>query len=252
MTSPFDNNAVSETLGNILVFGLIVSCIGLVLLTGNQIIADTEESISFQSLEQSFSVVSSDLKNTAFQASPVMTTRIKLDYGTLKAYSAQDSGRMIVVKYDGRVYEMPIGALEFQSSDYGQSICIEDGAIVKKYSTSGSIMTSPPRMFYSPSTKTLMIAVVNENCAAASQSGGVSNIQSKYMDFSRVTFSSTSQVAVICVKSDYGGAWKGYFEDDFKPAMTLHDTDDAHWTNYTLANVENVIIGTYNISVSLV
>ncbi len=75
--------AVSETLGYIIIFGIITACIAMVFVIGSQIITQTQDRANFQSMEQNFEVISSDVSRTAFEASPAMSTRVKIDSGTL-------------------------------------------------------------------------------------------------------------------------------------------------------------------------
>jgi hypothetical protein len=254
----FNDEAVSETLGYIIIFGIIVACIAMVYMIGSQIIADTQESTSFQGMEQNFEVIGSDLRRTAFEASPVMTTRVQIDHGTLYLQPADVSGSMMVVDFDGNRYVTRLGTLGFQSSKWGKFISLEDGALVKMYSGNGSfgtIMSLDPKMFYSGSTDTLFLSVldIKNGGGTLSTSGGISNIQSKYEDSKIFEYTSSDFHDVnICMRTNYTGAWNDYFTTKFDPALVVSDTGDpTNWTNATVTGVKRLVIARYNISVSI-
>lgn len=257
-----DERAVSETLGYIIIFGVVVAGIAMVYLIGSQIISSTQESASFQSIEQSFNVVASDIRNTAFQESPMMTTRVKIDYGSLYMLPEGMSGSEIIITDSaGNVINHTlIGVLGFASSNNGKGITLENGALVKKYdanSSVGSIMALQPRIFYSNSTKTLMVTLINLKGDYSSYSGGVDNIRSQYIDTSISNHTLATPSLNFRVRTNYTGAWDNYFMDSLPYASkTLDNTGDtAHWSNVTMNFLDSrpleLMIITYNIGIQL-
>ncbi|OPY27991.1 MAG: hypothetical protein A4E28_01767 [Methanocella sp. PtaU1.Bin125] len=237
-----DERAVSETLGYIIIFGVVVSGIVMVFLIGSQIIDSTQESASFQSIEQSFNVIGSDIRSTAFQESPMMTTRIKVDYGSLGMLPDNRSGsRVIISDSSGNVInDTPLGILTFNSAVYGKSIALENGALVKKYDANGSyssIMSLQPRIFYSNSTKTLMVTLINLKGDYSAYSGGVDNIQSQYLDSGISSQVLATPVVRFNVRTNYTGAWNDYFMNALPYASKNLDTtgDISQWTNITIS-----------------
>ena len=253
-----DDRAVSESLGYVIIFGVIVSCIALVLLSGNQIINDTEKQTSFNGMKQSFDVIGSDLRKAAYGGTTVITTSVKVDSGSLYMKDASSSDMRIEVyddtNFDHYKYGKDIGAIGYTSDIYGQSIGIENGAVIETYGgngKTGSIMTSQPRIFYSAATGTLMIDVINLDGASVSQGGGVARIQTKSEDFSTETFTPSSSNVEIRVKTDNPGAWNDYFTNG--PKLTVSTADNAdpdHWSYAKITGVQKVIIVTYDMSVT--
>lgn len=241
-TGTMNELAVSETLGYIIIFGVVVAGIAMVFLIGSQIIDSTQESASFQSIEQSFNVVGSDIRSTAFQESPMMTTRIKIDYGTIFMLPENVSGsEVMVLDSSGSIInKTPLGVLTFNSADYGKSITLENGALVKMFggnSTYGSIMSLQPRIFYSNSTKTLMVTLINLKGDYKGYTGGIDNIQSQYLDSSISSQTLATPVLKFNVRSNYTGAWNDYFMNTLPYASKNLDTsgDTSHWTNVTIS-----------------
>jgi hypothetical protein len=256
-----DDRAVSETIGYIIIFGIVIAGIGMVFMIGGQILSDTQESASFQGLEQSFEVISSDLKRTAFEESPIMTTRVKIDYGTLALLPGGASDCEILVKDAGsNSYHMPLGVLKFISDSYGNNISIENGALVKTYNGDGSfasIMSSEPRIFYSMPTRTLMISVVNLKGEPSSYGGGIDTIRLRYMDSSMPAFADVAGPVTICIRTNNTNAWNNYFSNGLKDTTKYIDPASVGWTNVTIDDadpgwdIKKLVVVTYNVSVEL-
>jgi hypothetical protein len=254
-----DERAVSETLGYIMIFGIVVAGIAMVYLIGSHIIANTQESASFQGLEQSFAVVASDIRSTAFEESPMMTTRVSIDYGVMSLMPEADSGTMIILTGNDSSdvkYVQPIGVLTFNSQTYGKSITLENGALVKMQDGNGaygSSMALQPRIFFSRSTNTLMVTVINLKGTYGGYTGGIGNIQTQYQDDSRLEQFTGLSNARICIKTNYTGAWNDFFASSMLDvSKTIETTGDPdHWTNVTFDGVSKLMVVTYNIKVQI-
>ncbi len=112
----------------------------------------------------------------------------------------------------------------FQSNVNGQSLCLENGALVKMYWGDGwenSIMTQHPKIYYSPSSKTLYIAVMNLAGDYAGVSGGyITNIKSSFVDTSFTSYKKNpgpnNDTLYVCMRTNYTGAWDSYWNDYFE------------------------------------
>jgi hypothetical protein len=262
-----DDRGVSETLGYIMIFGVVVAGIAMVFLIGSHIIENTQESASFQGLEQSFAVVGTDLRSTALEESPMMTTRVKIDYGVLSLLPEDTSGSEVMIYGDTNLdgvliqkYDQHIGMLTFNSQTYGKSIALENGALVEMFDGNGaygSAMTLQPRIFYSKSTNTLMVTVINLKRVNpledyTSVTGGIENIQTQYLDNTLQDFPGLSS-ASICIRTNYTGAWNDYFVNNMPDASKSLDTtgDTGNWTNVTFTGISRMLVLTYNIGVQI-
>ncbi|MCD1294136.1 hypothetical protein CUJ83_03900 [Methanocella sp. CWC-04] len=246
-----DERAVSEAIGYVIIFGMVITCIGIVLVSGDQVIKDTEARTSFQGVEQSFNVLASDLTKTALESSPVKTTRIKFDMGSLRL---EPDDNMLVVKFPSGgavpIYSGNYGSVRFESSRNDRAISLENGAIVEEYSIS-SIMSKPPRMYYSPDSKTLMITVIDlKGERAAVGNSALCSIQMKYSGSELIDISGPENTVEICVMTNATDAWKSYFTNDFTPVMTIQPSSDG-WVNATLGNVKRVMIVRYDIDMKI-
>ena len=264
MKPSFDESAVSETLGYILIFGIVVAGIAMVFLIGSQILADTQESANFQGMQQGFEVISSDLRRTAFDESPIMTTRVKIDYGTLAMMSSARSDYRIVIRdsNNNELYDMPIGILEFDSSHYGKSISLENGALVTTYENGsyGSIMAKEPRIFYSASNHTLLVSTINLEGDDISYSGGIDNIRSGFLNSNMQTNTAIQPPIWLCIRTNNTGAWDTFFTGTGTmpaAAKVLEIPSGSQWTNVSISDLMapgtqlNLAVVTYNVSIEL-
>jgi hypothetical protein len=134
----------------------------------------------------------------------------------------------------------------------------------------GTILKSEPKMYFSYTSNTLMIAVMAMHGNAAGIGNSVTNIQSRYCATDIQTFpvgTTASDLATICLYTNYTGAWYNYFRDTFNAevyvdqAKSLGGADtDAHdplrRTNVTLSwtalqDVKIIIVVTYDIDLQL-
>jgi hypothetical protein len=257
--------AVSESLGYIMIFGVIMACIALIYINGSQIIGDAQESTSFQGMEQSFDVIHSDLSKAAYEESPMMTTRVNLQYGTLYMRDPSESGcRLVVDAHSGTEYNQSLGIIRFDSVRWGKSISIENGAIVKMYGGSGqygSIMTTEPRMYYSSNTSALMISVINiwNIPSIISVGNGIVGIESRY-DNTTVQKIPVPDGNPVTIKfwTNYTGAWRDYFSgSDFRLfGLDPYDATDPDKVSITCNNdqpekIRTITIVTYDIKIRI-
>mgnify|MGYP005832179885 FL=1 len=252
MTLHNNDEAVSESLGYILIFGVVISCIGIMLLSGSQVISDTEKRNSLQAVEQSFNILSSDIKMTAFDSSPIRTDRIKIDGGSILVDSQEP---VLTVKYPGSsvLFTDAIGSVVYASDSSDDTIAVENGALIKGYGTSNSQIVSEPRMYYCQDTRTLMISVIDISGVPSSIGGDtICNLKLKSSGVAQPIemISASGDTVTISIKSEYGRAWEQYYTKSFKPNMAVQPGPSG-WTTVTLDNVRRVIIVRYDINVEV-
>ncbi|HEY3274690.1 MAG TPA: hypothetical protein VGJ92_13050 [Methanocella sp.] len=287
MTRAFicSESAVSESLGYILIFGVVMACIALLYLNGTAIINNAQESTSFQGMEQSLGVVASDLSRSAYGESPAMTSRVNVNYGSLclnpaVSPAAATGSRLIIYDPDSPTgladgYDRSLGNITFVSSVWGKSIAIENGATLEMYDGSGdtgTIMTAEPRIFYSAKTRTLMVTVIRLNVAGLPASlmtvgSGVASIRSSYSNTQIQDIVVSDSTAEIRILTQYTGAWMRYIEDSIpginpdpankKELITFSTALGEGWVDARIdftdpaRDLEKITVVTYNIDVKM-
>ena len=215
--------AVSEVIGYSLVFGIVVIAIGLIYVAGVPALQSSKDTTQFKSVEQGFLILRTDLLKVALDQSPVRTTKL----GTAEGGSL--SSDPSACKLSLKVFEsgtecfndtIELGNIEF-ASRIGSVSC-ENGAVLTKYS-SGSIMTSKPRMFNSTDQGNILFSLVKINDSFSSVGGGVARITISNPRFNESIFSTPevyrNGTLKIKVDSEYADAWERFLEDEFDAAF---------------------------------
>jgi hypothetical protein len=136
---------------------------------------------------------------------------------------------------------------------------------VKRYFGDGwdnSVMTQHPKIYYSPSSKTLYIAVMNLTGDYGGISGGyITNIRSSFVDSSFESYSKdpllNNDTLYISMRTNYTGAWDGYWDEYFnstfyEPGRFKVETvvgdwgaDTQNWTTAKLSGVDELVVVTW-------
>lgn len=247
-----NNAGVSETLGSILVFGIVISGIALILLFGMNILDDSKEISNFQNVEQGFKLIQSDIKRAALEQMPVKLTRIHIDSGTF----SKDPAKTITITYHGKdvgghwcnYNDVPVGEITYQPAGLQNKISIENGGLWKTESGYDYVKSSP-RIFMD-SDGVLVVNVIRLDCAAEKFSGaGTINLLMKDSGSQVLTYyredENLDQVT-IDVQTSYPVAWSTAFQDN--PAgTTVSTTSDG--VLITFLNVKKLIISEHTVHI---
>ena len=247
-----DDEGVSETLGSILVFGIVVSGIAMILLFGMNILNNSKEISNFQNVEQGFKLIHSDTKRVAFEQMPIKLTRIHIDSGTF----SKDPAKTITIAYHGKdannqwcsYNNIPVGEITYQPAGLQSSISIENGGLWKTESGYDYVI-SPPRIFMSPDG-VLVVNVVRLDCAPEKFSGaGTINLflkdaGSQVLAYERAD-QNLDQVA-ITIQTSYPDAWATAFEGN-PPGTTVSPISDG--VQITFLDVRKLIISEHTVHI---
>ena len=165
------DSAVSEVVGFILVFSIIMLAIGVIYAVGYPCIQSSKKNTQFQNTEQSFMVLQSDIKMVAFDQAPVKTLKTSLGGGSLTVNSSK--GHIKVENATGTIwYDDTIGVIEYEKN--GRSIAYEGGGVWEKYPVGSALKLSEPRIFaHNTSTgiRTVFVSIINISSDLSSVGG---------------------------------------------------------------------------------
>ena len=208
-------SAVSEVIGFILVFSIIMLAISLIYAVGYPAIQSSKENTQFQNMEQSFMVLQSNINTVAFGHAPVKIMKTSLGGGSLTV--DPDAGWIYVNTTSG-VYSrnVTIGAIEYEKN--GRRIAFEGGGVWKKYPVGYAIKLSEPRIFVQDvdGNKTVFVSIINissENGISAVGGEGTASVVARFNRSHTPEYDYSPGNVTITVTSDYADAWKRYFED---------------------------------------
>jgi hypothetical protein len=188
-TKKLNDRGVSEAIGFMLIFTIVIAGIGLVTLYGYPLLLQQQVGADEKIMEKNMIVLQNDLKSLAYKTVPFKETSLKIGGGSLTVYNSSNSQSSILTIQDsGKTYinSFTPGELRYESVSSQTDISLQNGAVVmrpriSKGSTNGSVMISEPRWFLdvNPTTKntTLVINLINITSSDITAKEGIGTVQ---------------------------------------------------------------------------
>jgi hypothetical protein len=243
---------ISESIGFLLIFTIIIAGIGLVSLYGYPMLLQQQTNADESIMEKNMIVLQNDIKSLAYKTVPYKETALKIGSGTLTAYNYSHSPAMRIV-YDSSVpYDETFqsGELLYESISAQTNISIENGAVIKQPRlVQGSTMLAEPRWFYDGATRTMVINLINFNTSGDEtlSRSGVGTVRMR-LNETVYTSNSGSNVAITYL-SDYDVAWRNFLMDDNGLDM---NNFPAGSDTYTKNNVNTLVVKKFYIVIEAV
>ena len=253
---------VSESIGFLLIFTIVVVGIGLVTLYGYPMLLAQQVSTDEKIMEKNMIVLQNDLKGITFKTVPYKETSLKIGGGSLTVYNSSYSPTTSTFRiYDSsRVYvdSFKSGDLRYSSDSSRTDISLQNGAVVMRpHGAPGSSMLAEPRWFYDGQTNTMVISLISINSTDVMSRDGIGTVQmamsetgyqytegintAVYLDFTPDPNPVTAQ--------DYRTAWDNYFTRSLD--MERISSPDAATITYRLptrnAPPARLVIKTYDV-----
>jgi hypothetical protein len=266
-TKKRNDRAVSEAIGFILIFGIIISGIGLVTLYGYPMLLQQQTNADEQIMEKNLIVLQNDVKSLAYKTVPYKETSLKIGGGAMVVHNTTEGSdnahfeisdtNGLIKNDDGSIYTFYPGALRYESTSAQTGMSLENGAVVKRMlAQEGSTMLAEPRWFVDDQTNTAVIYLIGFNSTDAMSRAGIGTVK---MALDQTQTSSTPYDIPISDRiqvkyipnsdANYATAWDNYFEN------TLKMTGDPV-TGYTIptdpAKPAKLVITRYDIIIKSV
>ncbi|MEM2934030.1 MAG: hypothetical protein QXL78_03790 [Methanocellales archaeon] len=206
-------NGVSEVVGYILILGIMITSIGLMYTYGFPVLESSQSKIRYQSVEQGFAVLQSNLDKTAYDQAPVKTTRINVGEGTLST-SSGDHLKLAVNVTNATKFqiELDLGVIEYE---YGEdSVAYMNGGVFEKQAEYAFIKFPPTIFVYEDLRNNETIAMISliKMESNISSGSGIVTVVSKYNGSdTHVFIESGGNVILEINSSKYADAWEDYF-----------------------------------------
>jgi hypothetical protein len=253
--------AVSESIGFIIIFGLIITGIGLVTLYGYPELLQNQISADDRNMEQNMIILQNDVKLLCYGNIPYKDTALRVSGGSLTVFdnNAVDSPQKINITYfkpttnNWTGIDFYPGEMRYNSEQGSAVISLENGAVVQRQElVSGSFMTAEPRWFYDNESDTFVIFLIGIDTGGEMLSlNGIGNIQMSRLDEPDVIdidYSIPRDVTVKYVENsanDYSVAWDNYFNSSSIVNGGLTPSGGA----FVLEDVSRIVIKQYNITI---
>jgi hypothetical protein len=222
-----NNHAISEAIGFILIFSIIIAGIGLVTLYGYPMLLQQQSSSDEQIMEKNMIVLQNDLKSLAYKTVPYQETSLKVGGGALTVYNNSysqndayftiyDSLRQINAGIPLKFYP---GDLRYESASAQTGLSLENGAVLKRMlAQNGSTMLAEPRWFYDSQTNTAVIYLIGFESTDVMAQTGVGTVKMD-LDLANSNYNITNIPSGDTIfvtytpnaNADYSAAWGNYF-----------------------------------------
>jgi hypothetical protein len=244
------DDAVSESIGFVLIFSLVMVGIGLVTLYGYPVLLKQQASADQRIMEKNMIVLQNDIKGLCYKSVPFKETSLKVGGGSLTVFNESLTPQVFEILDNGvSIYTFRPGELRFETLDQGMVVTIENGAVIfRQYGSAGSTVLAEPRWFYDAPTLTSVIYLIGINSTELLGQTGVGTVQLELAQTNYTQYNSLSG-HTITVKytpdpaNDYSTAWGSYFTN------TLDYTYNVGLGGYDLPPTDILVIKRYDVMV---
>jgi hypothetical protein len=258
----YPTSGVSESIGFMLIFMMVIAGIGLVTLYGYPMLLTQQVNADEKIMEKNMIVLQNDLKSITYKTVPYKETSLKIGGGSLSVYNATFNPTVATVRiYDSsRTYMEAFrsGDLRYASESSGTDISLQNGAVVtRRHAEPGSAMLAEPRWFYDGQTNTMVINLISLNSTDVMSRTGVGTVQMALGDTSyqftegildEIRLDYTPDSTSVSAQ-DYRTAWDNYFTHTLN--MVRVSAPDASTITYRLptdtGSPANLVIKTYDV-----
>jgi hypothetical protein len=260
-------DGVSESIGFLLIFTLVIVGIGLVTLYGYPMLLQQQISADEQIMEKNMIVLQNDVKSLAYKTIPYKETSLKIGGGTLSVFNSSytpasgvPASITILDNTDTLIDSFHSGDLMYLSDSAGTDVSLQNGAVVKRHRVEpGSVMLAEPRWFYDGITKTMVINLVNITSAESLSRSGIGTVQMslgemQFQKFSTDDTPSTLNPPVYLEftpdpDQDYSVAWDNYFRQSLGLTLTSGTPGSGGVLRYRLPDTTTLVVKQFEVNI---
>ncbi len=247
------DRAVSEMIGYILIFGIVVIAATTVFTKVHLMVSESKENVRFESMVQGFRKIQSAVENVVYGKSQNKELRILLSGGNL-GISNNNFLNVEVVVNNTTIFSdsLVMGGIEYEYEDY--VMAFESGGVWLK-SFGKTTIISPPRIFIYKKTvnnETIVFVAVTSLTGNGSAGGeGLVNINFALSSASINLFNESGYVE-LRINSRYADGWKKYFDE-----LRGYANNTVLQTNLTGNNLnvsiyfDELVLARYNITAKI-
>jgi hypothetical protein len=176
-------SGVSEAIGFMLIFGMVIVGIGLVTLYGYPLLLKQQVGADEKIMEKNMIVLQNDVKSLAYKTVPFKETALKIGGGSLTVYNSSYSTPSSTIEINdngNNPYIPPFtpGELRYESMSAQTDISLQDGAVVlRRHVEPGSVMLAEPRWFFDRTTNTIVINLIKITSDTIVSKEGIGTVQ---------------------------------------------------------------------------
>jgi hypothetical protein len=228
-TTRSNDRGVSEAIGFMLIFGIVIAGIGLVTLYGYPLLLQQQVSADEKIMEKNMIVLQNDIKSLAYKTVPFKETSLKIGGGSLTVYNSSSNSPSSTIQindFNGSTSYLPPfipntkftpGELRYESMSSQTDISLQNGAVVMRPRVQpGSTMIAEPRWFYDSRTNKMVINLINITSTNIMAKEGIGTVQMSLEGepyFNESIIPVGQEIEIIYTPDatqDYSVAWDNY------------------------------------------
>jgi len=177
-----NNRGVSEIMGYIIVFSMVVATVAIVSTVGVGQIEDVRESEQMNNVEKAFDLYATNVNDIAFRGAPSRSTEMQLDAGQLEIANP------VVVSFRGIDADNPaannfsesyeVWPVTFTGPDRNREVVYAGGAVFRTNRGSGTMVTAP--QIVARNGRVQIPLIHTRSRTAQSLGGGTARIRSEH------------------------------------------------------------------------
>ena len=218
--------AASEALSFLMMLGILLASGAGIFIAGKPLIENSQRSIHFLEMDQSFMLLAQNLDKVGYDRGPVRVTELKEKGGTISVVQ----GSMITV--DGIPF--PMGSLEYTYEN--KTVAYENGGIWTKYPNGAVIVTGKPRITIGNVTIIPVIELMGDDSIGGE---GLFRVSAKIYSSKFIPITSSGSTVQLAIKSNYYSGWADYLSGEGAADISIDDANQTVNANITV-NTLNV------------
>jgi hypothetical protein len=251
-----NDNGVSEAIGFMLIFGIVIAGIGLVTLYGYPLLIQQQVSADEKIMEKNMIVLQNDLKSLAYKTVPFKETSLKIGGGSLTVYNSSYTPSIFTMDITDQAGNsflsnpLQSGDLRYESVSSQTDISLQNGAVVMRPRLGqGSAMLAEPSWYYDANTQTMVINLINITSTDIMAKEGIGTVQMTLgeTNYTYVPVPPASNPVLVKYTpnplQDYSVAWDNYF------IQTLGMIPDGSPGVYQLPYTNTLVIKKYEVQI---
>lgn len=224
---PTGRRGVSEVLGYVFIFGMVLTSIIVVTSTGQAGLLDVREDQQLDNAEHSFDILADSIDDLLWHQAPSRATEVKLTGAQL---SMGDPVTVNVTAHPvdnasaTSAYEYQVRPIIYDAST-GTELVYANGAVLRQ-DPGGTALRRAPRLLFTSHQTTL--PVIQTRAEGAVSVGGATNaqVQTRRVETEVVIATSEPTVVNYSITSPRAAAWRRHLSDAH-PAATCSQTNQT-------------------------
>ena len=224
---PSNEQGVSESIGFMLIFSIVIAGIALVTLYGYPLLLQQQVGADEKIMEKNMIVLQNDIKSLAYKTVPFKETSLKIGGGSLTVYNSSYSPSTFSIDITdsaGTTHYLSTpfqsGDLRYESISAQTDISLQNGAVVMRPSIQpGSVMLAEPRWFYDGPTNTMVINLINITSTDLMAKEGIGTVRMRLVGepyYNETNFTLPPPIYLRYTTDsaqNYSVAWDNYFTE---------------------------------------